>query len=111
MDGSPELMLNWVAPPPSTRICAALQPSCWKISVRRYFSIDVIEANAAFGDNAHDVGSTTAGASVLPPLNVNVPPKFCGERLCTLSFRKRTPNRHKCLPATIEVLFCSSRLF
>src|SRR5262245_34652799 len=104
-------MVNCVAPPPRARICADEQPSCWNRSVRRYLSIEVIDANAGFGPSVHEVGLTTTGASVLLPPNVNVPPKFCGEIFEILSSRRRAPNLHKCCLAAIEVLFCNSKLF
>jgi len=37
------------------------------------------------------------------PPKVNVPPKFCGDMVSSVSRRRRAPNFHECLPLTIEV--------
>lgn len=89
----------------------AEQPSFWNIKVRRYFSIEVIEASVGLTGTVQVEGSITTGASALLPLNLNVPPKFCGETFVTLSSRSRAPNLQKCLRCAMEVLFCNSKLF
>src|SRR6185503_5477396 len=73
--------------------------------------MEVSDAKAELGGRAHEAGLITTGASVFPPLKINVPPKFCGELFVTRSSRRRTPNLQKCLPCAIEVLFCNSNLF
>ncbi len=43
-----------------------------------------------------------------PPLNVNVPTKFCGETLVSVVPRNRAPNFHVCAPRLNDQEFVSS---
>jgi hypothetical protein len=45
------------------------------------------------------------------PEKVQVPPKFCGEKLVVLTVRARAPNLTVWAPISIEVMFVSSNRF
>ncbi len=106
VSGFPSDKRNWLAPPPSNRICSPVSPRARNTCVRRKRSILVMTSVPPIGLSfASRIGPGP------PPKNVYVPPKFCGENCVMLIERKRPPNLNEWGPCASEVVLVSSHSF
>src|SRR5207247_10693712 len=98
----PAVRLHCLLTAACTPTSASGQPVCCTKSIQRYLTMEVTRVRTVWPEQIGRPSASREARRSLPP-KLNVPPKFCGEILSSVSRRSLAPNFHECVPLIIEV--------